>query len=51
MELLQFLEKEIPCNFTEKVTASLTVLGIKQLVQHKFGHSLLDLKVRTHPKF
>ncbi|KAL5262258.1 hypothetical protein ACHWQZ_G007845 [Mnemiopsis leidyi] len=45
MELLQFLEKEIPCNFTEKVTASLTVLGIKQLVQHKFGHSLLDLKV------
>jgi len=45
MELLQFLEREIPCNFTEKVTATLTVFGIKQLVQHTFGHSLLDLKV------
>lgn len=45
MELLQFLERDIPCNFTEKVTATLTVFGVKQLVQHNFGHSLLDLKV------
>jgi len=45
LELLQFLDKEIPCNFTERVTATLSIFGIKQLVQHTFGHSLLDLKV------
>lgn len=45
LELIQFLDKDIPCNFTELVTATLTIFGVKQLVKHNFGDSLLDLKV------
>lgn len=43
--LIQFLDKSIPCNFTEFVKPSLTIYGVKELVQHSFNHSLLDVKV------
>lgn len=45
--LIQFLDKSIPCNFTEFVKPSLTIYGVKELVQHSFNHSLLDVKIYT----
>lgn len=45
LELDQFVEKDIPGNFTAKVTASLTVYGVKQLVQHRFGQSVPAINV------
>ena len=47
LELIQFLDRDIPCNFSKRITASLTVFGVKQLVQETFSFSLLDLKVGT----
>ena len=45
LELDQFVEKDIPGNFSVKVTASLTVYGVKQLIQHRFGQSIPAINV------
>jgi len=45
LELVQFIDKELPCNFTTLITASLSIYGAKQLIQDKFGHSLINLEV------
>eukprot|EP00116_Pleurobrachia_bachei_P019226 sb/3479488/ len=45
LELLQFTDRELPCNFTLTISDSMSVFGVKQIIQDKFGHSLVDLNI------
>ena len=47
LELLQFTDRDLPCNFTLTISDSMSVFGVKQIIQDKFGHSLVDLNVSS----